>query len=134
MELRINGLVFVYGDNQSVWVNTTELDSALKKKSNSIAFHSVQEGIARNKWRTAYIGSNENTSDLLTKYLPSGEKRQMFCDRILYHVYTEVVMKFGTNGGRRRIKYSYLNYLFDVYIYLDTVLYWIISDHLCEKN
>ena len=43
-EIIINVSAFVYGDNQSILANTTGPDSALKKKSNSIAFHFVQEG------------------------------------------------------------------------------------------
>ena len=88
MGITINGPTFVYGDNQSVLANTTGPDSSLKKKSNSIAFHFVREGTARDEWRTAYIESDENTSDLLTKCLPSGEKRRKFGGRLLHHLYT----------------------------------------------
>ena len=58
--------------------NTTIPDSALKKKSQSIAYHIVQEGVARNEWQTMYVNTNENVADLLTKLLPSGEKRKSF--------------------------------------------------------
>ena len=88
MGISINGPTFVYGDNQSVLANTSGPDSALKKKSNSIAFHFVREGTARDEWRTAYIQSDENTSDLLTKCLPSGEKRRKLRGRVLHHLYT----------------------------------------------
>ena len=88
MGIRINGPAFVYGDNQSVLANTMVPDSSLKKKSNSIAFHFVQEGTARDEWRTTYIETDENTSDILTKPLPSGEKRRKFCGRLLHHLYT----------------------------------------------
>ena len=67
--------MLVYGDNQSVLANTTVLDSVLKKKSNSIAYHFVREGCARDEWRTACINTNYNPADLLTKALPPGEKR-----------------------------------------------------------
>ena len=87
MGIIINGPAFVHNDNQSVLANTTGPDSALKKKSNSIAFHFVQEGTARDDWRTTYIESDENTSDLLTKCLPSGEKQRKFGGRILHHLY-----------------------------------------------
>ena len=81
----------VNGDNQSVLANTTGPDSALKKKSNSIAFHFVQEGTARDEWRTAYIESDKYSSDLLTKCLYLGEKRRKFGGRILHHLYTAPV-------------------------------------------
>ena len=68
------GPAFVYGDNQSVLANTTIPDSTLKKKSQSIAYHFVREGVARDEWRTAYVNKHENPADLLTKPLPAGEK------------------------------------------------------------
>ena len=58
MGFRDNGLTFVYGDNQSVLVNTTIPYSALNKKPNSTAIHFVQERSAIDEWRTAYIESN----------------------------------------------------------------------------
>ena len=75
---------YIYGDNQSVLSNTTVPASTLKKKSNSIAYHFVREGCARDEWRTTYINTNDNISDLLTKPLPSGEKRWGFIRKILY--------------------------------------------------
>ena len=42
---------YIYGDNQSVLVNTTIPDSTLKKKSQqSIAYHFVREGSAKDEW------------------------------------------------------------------------------------
>ena len=64
----------VYGDNQSVLTNTTIPDSTLKKKSQSIAYHFVREGSARDEWRMTYVNTHENEVDLLTKPLPNGEK------------------------------------------------------------
>ena len=53
---------FIYGDNQSVLANTTIPDSTLKKKSQSIAYHFVREGAARDECvetsRDSYIGRN----------------------------------------------------------------------------
>ena len=81
---------FVYGDNQSVLANTTVPHSVLKKKSNSIAYHFVHEGCARDEWRTAYIWTAFNPADLLTKPLSSGEKRRRFVGMLLYHIYDRV--------------------------------------------
>ena len=86
--ININGPAFVYGDNQSVLANATGPDSSLKKKSNSITFHFVREGTARDEWRTTYIETKENTSDILTKRLPSGEKQRKFGKRLLHHLYS----------------------------------------------
>ena len=58
---------FIYGDNQSVLANTTVPDSQLKKKSNSIAYHFVREGCARDEWRTTYVNTHDNPADLMMK-------------------------------------------------------------------
>ncbi len=76
----------VYGDNQSVLANTTAPQSQLKKKSNSLAYHFVREGCARDEWRTTYVNTHDNPSDLLTKPLPSGEKRTKFIRTMLWWV------------------------------------------------
>ena len=112
MGINISGPTFVYGDNQSVLANTSGPDLALNKKSNSITFHFVQEGTARDEWRTVYIESDENTSDLLTKCLPSGEKQRKFEGRILHRLYTAPAAWFSNEGGRKRMEQSYLNHLF----------------------
>jgi len=87
MGIPCEGPAYIYGDNQSVLANTTIPDSTLKKKSQSIAYHFVREGAARDEWRTSYINTHENESDLLTKVLPSGEKRKGFVRRLLHHIY-----------------------------------------------
>ena len=67
--------------------NTTIPDSTLKKKSQSIAYHFIREGVARDEWRTAYIKSMNNDADLLTKVLPFGEKRKTFVRNLIHHIY-----------------------------------------------
>ena len=67
--------------------NTSIPDSTLKKKSQSIDYHLVREGVTRGEWRTAYIKSDDNDTDLLTKKLPSGEKRRRFVSNILHHIF-----------------------------------------------
>ena len=68
----------------------------LKKKSNAIAYHFVQEGVARDEWRTAYVNTSENLADLFTKPL-SGLKRWKFVRMILHHVFPE--KNDGDTGG-----------------------------------
>ena len=53
MGIPVEGPAYIYGDNQSVLANTTVPESALKKKSQSLAYHFVCEGCARDEWRTA---------------------------------------------------------------------------------
>jgi hypothetical protein len=60
---------FISGDNQSVLYNTTIPDSMLKKKSQSIAYHFVREGSARDEWRTSSVSTHNNEVNLLTKML-----------------------------------------------------------------
>ena len=53
-KLRMMGILceaptFIYGDNQSVLFNTSIPESTLKKKSQSIAYHFVREGSARDE-------------------------------------------------------------------------------------
>ena len=78
---------FIYGDNQSVLANTTVPDSTLKKKLHSITYHFVQEGAAWDEWRMTYVNTHENEADLLTKQLPSGEKRKSFVRKLLHHIF-----------------------------------------------
>ena len=49
MGIPVEGPTCIYGDNQSVLANTTIPDSTLKKKSQSIAYHFVHEGVARDE-------------------------------------------------------------------------------------
>ena len=91
-KLRMMGIpcedpAYIFGDNQSVLANTTVPESSLKKKSQSICYHFVREGCARDEWRTAYVNTHLNPSDLLTKPLPSGEKRRSFVRMVLHHLY-----------------------------------------------
>ena len=66
MGIPVEGPTCIYGDNQSVLANTTIPDSALKKKSQSIAYHFVREGVARDEWRALYVNTHDNEVDLLT--------------------------------------------------------------------
>lgn len=87
MGIHIDGPCYIQGDNQSVLANTSVPESTLKKESQSIAYHFVREGVARDEWRTSYINTHENDADLLTKVLPSGEKRQGFVRNLLHHIH-----------------------------------------------
>ena len=98
MGIPCNGPSFVLGDNQSVLYNTTLPDSVLKKKSQGIAYHFVREGCARDEWRTAYVNTHCNPADLLTKPLPSSDKRESFVKMILHHIFREKKRKRITNS------------------------------------
>ena len=84
MGIPVEECCYIYGDNKSVLVNSSTPQSQLKKKSNSVAYHHVREGSALDEWRTTYINTHDNPADLLTKNLPSGEKRLKFCKALLH--------------------------------------------------
>ena len=46
MGVPLTGPTYVYGDNVSVIYNTSQPESTLKKKSNSICYHAVREAVA----------------------------------------------------------------------------------------
>ena len=88
MGILLNSPTYVFGNNKSVVCYITTTISCLKKKSSSIAYHFVQEGFARDKWRATYINTLENRADLLTKPLGAGAKRKKFCRILLHYIYT----------------------------------------------
>ena len=77
---------YIFGDNQSVLANTTKPFSMLKKKSCSIAYHFVREGVSKGEWITTYVNTHDNVADILTKPLPGGEKRTKFVRMLLHHI------------------------------------------------
>ena len=83
MGLPCDDPTYIYGDNQSVFSNTSAPASQLNKKSNSIVYHFVREGVARDECCTIHVNTHDNTSDLVTKYLTSGEKRWKFVRRLI---------------------------------------------------
>ena len=89
MGIPLNNPCFVYGDNQSVLWNTTIPDSVLKKKTSSVAYNFIREGVSMNAWRTGYIKTAENPADLLTKSLPYGINRKRKVKAILYDIYQD---------------------------------------------
>ena len=97
MGIPVDGCCYIHADNKSVLANTTIPDSTLKKKSQSIAYHFVREGSARDEWRTAHVNTNDNEADLLTKVLPAGAKRRGFVRNLLHHVFS--TREQGKGGG-----------------------------------
>jgi hypothetical protein len=81
----LEGPALMLGDNMSVVLNTTVSSGILKKKHNAIAYHRVREAIAARIMRFAYIKSEENMSDVLTKPI-SNEKFHYLMKRSLFRV------------------------------------------------
>ena len=78
---------FVMGDNQSVLSNISIPSSMLKKKSNSIAYHFVREGTAKDEWRFQYIKSANNPADILASARAGGIDRKRKVSMMLYDIY-----------------------------------------------
>ena len=87
MGITYHNLAYIKVDNQSVLANTTIPDSTLKKKSQSITYHMVREGVARDEWRKNHVSKYDNQADLLTKKLHSGEKRRGFVMDLIRHIF-----------------------------------------------
>ncbi len=64
MGIPVEEFTYIFGDIQSVLANTTKPHSTLKKKSSSIDFHIVQEGVAKDEWRTTYLHTSLNPADM----------------------------------------------------------------------
>ena len=92
MGIPVNNPAFIYSDNQSVLWNMTDPDSTLKKKSSSVAYHFVREGVAKDKWRTGCVKTSENPSDVMTKVIVSAADRKRKVSMMLYDIYAEVDM------------------------------------------
>ena len=63
----IDGPTMMYGDNQSVVLNTSVPSSVLKKKHHACAYHRVRETIASKVIVFKYVKSSQNYSDIMTK-------------------------------------------------------------------
>ena len=92
---------FVYGNNHSVLCKTTALKSILKKKSNSISFHFLREGWARDEWRTTYINTHFNVAGLMTNPL-AGEKRWNFVKMLQHYICTNISYSDGSWWLKRK--------------------------------
>lgn len=89
MGIPVDNPCFVNGDNQSVLWNTSVPKSTLKKKTCSVVYHNVREGVCANQWKTTYINSKSNPSDILTKNLPAGINMYRKVRMFLYDIYPE---------------------------------------------
>ena len=86
MGVKIDGPTYVYGDNMSVIHNTSNPESVLKKKSNSICYHFVIESVAMRECLTTHVPTAINWSDLLIKVL-FGKKRRELVQGVLFDIY-----------------------------------------------
>ena len=65
--LTIYGTAYILCDNKAVFDNTSTLESVLRKKRHSIAYHKCREAVAAFIWRISKEDTETNLADLFTK-------------------------------------------------------------------
>ena len=73
-------------NNKLVLYDTKLPESTLKKKNNSIVYHDVREVVATGEWLTGYEPMDTNVSDLLTKPVPGGKRRNRLVRVVMYYI------------------------------------------------
>ena len=81
------GHAYILGYNQSVLANTYIPDSTMNNKNQSIAYHFIHERDACDERITPYVNTHNNEAKLLSKLLPSGDKRKGFVFRLMHHIF-----------------------------------------------
>jgi hypothetical protein len=123
----LDGSALMLGDNISVVLNTTVPSSVLKKKHNAIAYHPVREAIAARIMRFAYIKSEENVSDVLTKPL-SNEKFHNLMKRLLFRVSEKDNKKVPVLIININLEQLYLNILQEDLGLLPMIISYVLDD------
>jgi hypothetical protein len=82
----IDGPTYVYGDNMSVVHNTQRPESVLKKKSNTICYHTVRESASIWESIIGNVTSVNNPADICTKAVPGGQKRDHLIGLLLHDI------------------------------------------------
>ena len=77
---------YIYGNTMSVIHNNQRPESTLNKKSNSIAYHAMRESVAMDESLTAHVPTLLNPSDLCTKVIPGGMKRNNLVSMLLFDI------------------------------------------------
>jgi hypothetical protein len=94
--------------------NSSQPESLLKKKANAIAYHAVREACAMEEMLICYGSTDDNDADIMTKVLPSGERRDTFVERLLYDITSGVGEEHTPRTGQGASKVSqelkFLNY------------------------
>ena len=73
-----HGPTEVFCDNNSVVLNTSQVESKLNKKHNALAYHAVRWAVAAAIIRVGWIDGKENYADAYTKVLPSHVRDYLF--------------------------------------------------------
>ena len=65
---------YILGDDKSVLYNAMIRYYTLKNKSQSISYHILREGAARDEWSASYVNTHDNLTKLMSKLIPMSEK------------------------------------------------------------
>ena len=65
-------------DNNSVVVNTSDVDLSLNKKHSSIAYHFARWNVAAGVCKVAWVKTGENIADAMTKRLSITGRNYLF--------------------------------------------------------
>ena len=68
----------MFCDNESVVKNSSNVESALNKKHNSIAYHYVRWNVAAGVIAVSWISGEENFADVFTKRLTVERRKHLF--------------------------------------------------------
>ena len=77
MGIELDGPVHMFGDNNSVIINTSLPSSMLKKKHQSIAYHACRTAQAAGITSFKYIPTADNWADVCTKPLGPSKFHQL---------------------------------------------------------
>ena len=85
--IEIDGPTYAYGDNMSVVKNSSAPESTLRKKCNSICYHAVREAVVTGELLVAHVPRVINPSNILTKSVPEGKRREKLVGMLIYDMY-----------------------------------------------
>ena len=77
----------------SVIHNVQRPECTLKKKSCQISYHYCREQVAMGEALVTHISTHQNVSDLLSKSVPGGAKRDQLVGMVLYDIVDDHVSK-----------------------------------------
>ncbi len=86
MGVSVSGPSYIFGDNMSVIHNTKWPELTLKKKSNSICYHTMCESVAIGESLTGHILTHDNPVDICTKLILGGMKHDHLIGLVLYDI------------------------------------------------
>ena len=84
MGVPLSGPTCACRDNVSVIHDTQRPESVLKKKSNSICCHAIQESVAVGEILTCHVPNACDPEDVCTEVVPAGQKRDSLIELILF--------------------------------------------------